>query len=187
LAGQSFQLTPVRDQGQEQPLLSELRLISFQVVGFYSAEPHQLTCRKPILLTGGWQLPRAIPRCDARQNLIGSVTCLTAFSRPPHVNLPEVAVCFRGRLVQTDRWQRTIFVKCLTCDIACAGGLPKTDSVDRLAAAACDASFRRTAEPHRLSHVFDGILQPTSRQPTRGRCLFWGPPDERQPVSKDTQ
>lgn len=62
--------------------------------------------RKPILLTGS-QLPLAMPRSDARQNLIDSVTCLTAFFSPPHVNLQEVAVCFGGRLMRGNRCQKT--------------------------------------------------------------------------------
>ena len=42
--------------------------------------------QKPIVVTGS-QLPLAMPRSDARQNLIDSVTCLTAFFSPPHVHL----------------------------------------------------------------------------------------------------
>lgn len=42
--------------------------------------------RKPIVLTGS-QLPLALPRSDARQNLLDSVCCATASFSPPHVNL----------------------------------------------------------------------------------------------------
>lgn len=42
--------------------------------------------RKPIVFTGS-QLPLAMPRSDARQNLIDSLTCATASFNPPHVNL----------------------------------------------------------------------------------------------------
>lgn len=62
--------------------------------------------RKPIVITGS-QLPLAMPRSDARQNLIDSVTCLTAFFNPPHVSLHEVAVCFGGRLMRGNRCQKT--------------------------------------------------------------------------------
>ena len=62
--------------------------------------------RKPIIVTGS-QLPLAMPRSDARQNLIDSVTCLTAFFNPPHVQLREVAVCFGGRLMRGNRCQKT--------------------------------------------------------------------------------
>jgi L-asparaginase len=62
--------------------------------------------RKPIIVTGS-QLPLALPRSDARQNLIDSVTCLTAFFNPPHVQLREVAVCFGGRLMRGNRCQKT--------------------------------------------------------------------------------
>ena len=60
--------------------------------------------KKPVVLTGS-QLPLAMPRSDARQNLIDSVTCLTAFFTPPHVRLEEVAVCFGGRLMRGNRVQ----------------------------------------------------------------------------------
>ena len=42
--------------------------------------------RKPIVMTGS-QLPLALPRSDARQNLIDALTCATAGSSPPHVHL----------------------------------------------------------------------------------------------------
>lgn len=60
--------------------------------------------KKPVVLTGS-QLPLAMPRSDARQNLIDAVTCLTAFFTPPHVRLEEVAVCFGGRLMRGNRVQ----------------------------------------------------------------------------------
>ncbi|CAL5222569.1 g4953 [Coccomyxa viridis] len=63
--------------------------LSFMLAGF----------RKPIVLTGS-QLPLAMPRSDARQNLIDSLTCATAFFTPPHVLLQEVAICFGGRLMR---------------------------------------------------------------------------------------
>ena len=55
--------------------------------------------RKPIVLTGS-QLPLALPRSDARQNLLDSLTCATASWLPPHVHLQEVAICFGGRLMR---------------------------------------------------------------------------------------
>jgi L-asparaginase len=66
----------------------------------------QIGFKKPIILTGS-QLPLAMPRSDARQNLIDAVTCLTAFFSPPHVHLQEVAVCFGGRLMRGNRVQKT--------------------------------------------------------------------------------
>lgn len=61
--------------------------------------------RKPIVLTGS-QLPLALPRSDARQNLLDSVCCATASFSPPHVNLQEVAICFGGRLMRGNRTQK---------------------------------------------------------------------------------
>lgn len=55
--------------------------------------------RKPIVMTGS-QLPLAMPRSDARQNLIDSMTCATSAFSPPHTQLSEVAVCFGGRLLR---------------------------------------------------------------------------------------
>ena len=56
----------------------------------------------------GSQLPLAMPRSDARQNLIDSMTCATAFFTPPHVLLQEVAICFGGRLMRGNRTQKVI-------------------------------------------------------------------------------
>eukprot|EP00891_Asterochloris_glomerata_P003765 jgi/Astpho2/3765/Aster-04942 len=61
--------------------------------------------RKPIVMTGS-QLPLLQPRSDARQNLIDSVTCATAFFQPPHVYLQEVAICFGGKLMRGNRCQK---------------------------------------------------------------------------------
>ena len=47
----------------------------------------------------GSQLPLALPRSDARQNLLDAVCCATASFSPPHVHLSEVAICFGGRLM----------------------------------------------------------------------------------------
>lgn len=69
--------------------------LSLMLVGF----------KKPIVITGS-QLPLAMPRSDARQNIIDSVTCLTSFFNPPHVRLQEVAVCFGGRLMRGNRVQK---------------------------------------------------------------------------------
>ncbi|CAK0783848.1 hypothetical protein CVIRNUC_007048 [Coccomyxa viridis] len=69
--------------------------LSFMLAGF----------RKPVVLTGS-QLPLAMPRSDARQNLIDSMTCATAFFTPPHVLLQEVAICFGGRLMRGNRTQK---------------------------------------------------------------------------------
>lgn len=95
------------------------RASSFDVKEALSATPHStsLLCahtlthvqtgfKKPIVVTGS-QLPLAMPRSDARQNLIDSVTCLTAYFNPPHVQLQEVAVCFGGRLMRGNRCQKT--------------------------------------------------------------------------------
>ena len=54
----------------------------------------------------GSQLPLLMPRSDARQNLIDSVTVATAFFSPPHTALHEVAVCFGGRLMRGNRCQK---------------------------------------------------------------------------------
>eukprot|EP00803_Ostreobium_quekettii_P004904 evm.model.scf_108.12 EVM.evm.TU.scf_108.12 scf_108:83271-88125(-) len=61
--------------------------------------------RKPVILTGS-QLPLLMPRSDARQNLLDSMTCATAPYTPPYVNLQEVAVCFGGRLMRGNRTQK---------------------------------------------------------------------------------
>jgi len=61
--------------------------------------------KKPIVMTGS-QLPLMMPRSDARQNLIDSVTCATAFFTPPHIRLEEVAVCFGGKLMRGNRSQK---------------------------------------------------------------------------------
>jgi len=61
--------------------------------------------RKPIVMTGS-QLPLSSPRSDARQNLIDALTCATAASKPPHVVLQEVAVCFGGKLMRGNRCQK---------------------------------------------------------------------------------
>lgn len=61
--------------------------------------------RKPIIVTGS-QLPLLMPRSDARQNLLDSITCATAPYTPPYVNLQEVAVCFGGKLMRGNRAQK---------------------------------------------------------------------------------
>eukprot|EP00775_Hariotina_reticulata_P006054 gene6054-6292_t len=61
--------------------------------------------RKPIVMTGS-QLPLSSPRSDARQNLIDALTCATAASKPPHVSLNEVALCFGGKLMRGNRSQK---------------------------------------------------------------------------------
>lgn len=62
--------------------------------------------RKPIILTGS-QLPLAMPRSDARQNLIDSLTCATASFSPPHVHCGEVCICFGGLLLRGNRARKT--------------------------------------------------------------------------------
>lgn len=59
-----------------------------------------------LLARAGSQLPLAMPRSDARQNLIDSLTCATAFFTPPHVLLQEVAICFGGRLMRGNCTQK---------------------------------------------------------------------------------
>lgn len=54
----------------------------------------------------GSQLPLSMPRSDARQNLIDSLTCATSFFTPPHTQLQEVAICFGGRLMRGNRTQK---------------------------------------------------------------------------------
>lgn len=54
----------------------------------------------------GSQLPLSMPRSDARQNLIDSLTCATSFFAPPHTQLQEVAICFGGRLMRGNRAQK---------------------------------------------------------------------------------
>mmetsp|Transcript_8954 Transcript_8954/g.29448 ORF Transcript_8954/g.29448 Transcript_8954/m.29448 type:complete len:460 (+) Transcript_8954:44-1423(+) len=61
--------------------------------------------RKPIIITGS-QLPLLMPRSDARQNLIDSMTCATAGFSPPYVHLEEVAVCFGGKLLRGNRCRK---------------------------------------------------------------------------------
>ena len=57
---------------------------------------------KPIIMTGS-QLPLLMPRSDARQNLIDSITCATAGSSHPYIHLSELAVCFGGHLIRGNR------------------------------------------------------------------------------------
>eukprot|EP00899_Mesostigma_viride_P022167 jgi/Mesvir1/3134/Mv16306-RA.1 len=57
--------------------------------------------RKPIVLTGS-QLPLAMPRSDARQNLIDSISCATSSGG----RMQEVAVCFGGKLMRGNRAQK---------------------------------------------------------------------------------
>ena len=61
--------------------------------------------RKPIVMTGS-QIPLALPRSDARQNLIDALTCAVASQNPPHVQLQEVAICFGGKLLRGNRAQK---------------------------------------------------------------------------------
>lgn len=61
--------------------------------------------KKPIVLTGS-QIPLALPRSDARQNLIDAATCAVASHYPPHVQLQEVAICFGGKLLRGNRSQK---------------------------------------------------------------------------------
>ncbi len=56
--------------------------------------------------SAGSQLPLSMPRSDARQDLIDSLTCATSFFAPPHVQLQEVAICFGGRLMRGNRAQK---------------------------------------------------------------------------------
>jgi L-asparaginase len=60
---------------------------------------------KPIVITGS-QIPLAMPRSDARQNLVDALTCAVAAHYPPHAPLREVAVCFGGRLLRGNRAQK---------------------------------------------------------------------------------
>jgi len=58
---------------------------------------------KPIVLTGS-QLPLAMARSDARQNIIDSLTCCVAStSCGGDVDFREVAVCFGGKLLRGNR------------------------------------------------------------------------------------
>ena len=69
--------------------------LSFMLAGF----------GKPIVLTGS-QLPLAMARSDARQNLIDSITCATSrYANGPMFN--EVAICFGGKLLRGNRAQKT--------------------------------------------------------------------------------
>lgn len=69
--------------------------LSLMLVGF----------KRPIVLTGS-QLPLAMPRSDARQNLLDAITVATAGFAPPHISLGEVAVCFGGKLMRGNRVQK---------------------------------------------------------------------------------
>ena len=61
---------------------------------------------KPIIVTGS-QLPLSMPRSDARQNLIDTITCATAGFSAPHIQLEEVALCFGGVLLRGNRARKT--------------------------------------------------------------------------------
>ena len=61
--------------------------------------------RRPVVITGS-QIPLSLPRSDARQNLIDSLTCAVAAHYPPHVPLQEVAICFGGKLFRGNRAQK---------------------------------------------------------------------------------
>lgn len=58
---------------------------------------------QPIIMTGS-QLPLLMPRSDARQNLIDSITVATAGFSHPYVHLNELAVCFGGVLMRGNRY-----------------------------------------------------------------------------------
>ena len=68
-----------------------------------------------------------MPRSDARQNLIDSITCATAFFTPPHVLLQEVAICFGGRLMRgncaqkVSAWSHRLAWTLSTCLQLCSG------------------------------------------------------------------
>jgi L-asparaginase len=57
---------------------------------------------KPIIITGS-QRPLAMPRTDARQNLVDSVSCAVAGVGV----LNEVCICFGGLLLRANRTQKT--------------------------------------------------------------------------------
>ena len=61
--------------------------------------------RKAIVMTGS-QIPLALPRSDARQNLVDALTCAVASHYPPYVQLQEVAICFGGKLLRGNRAQK---------------------------------------------------------------------------------
>lgn len=67
--------------------------LSFMLAGY----------KKPIVLTGS-QLPLLLPRSDARQNLVDSLT--VAVDTPAHNRLSEVAICFGGKLLRGNRAQK---------------------------------------------------------------------------------
>jgi L-asparaginase len=69
--------------------------LSFMLVGF----------RKPIVLTGS-QIPLALPRSDARQNLVDALTCAVDSMRLRSIHFQEVAICFGGRLIRGNRAQK---------------------------------------------------------------------------------
>ena len=62
----------------------------------------------PAVVLTGSQLPLSMPRTDARQNLVDSITCATVGFMPSlpvgeRVNLQEVAICFGGKLLRANR------------------------------------------------------------------------------------
>lgn len=61
--------------------------------------------RKPIVLTGS-QIPLALPRSDARQNLVDALTCAVDSMRRGSIHFQEVAICFGGRLIRGNRSQK---------------------------------------------------------------------------------
>lgn len=71
--------------------------------------------KKPIVMTGS-QLPLAMPRSDARQNLIDAITTATAGVAGNNfathrmgypVRLEEVAICFGGKLLRGNRARKS--------------------------------------------------------------------------------
>lgn len=60
---------------------------------------------RPIVLTGS-QVPLALPRSDARQNLVDALTCAIAYQQPPYPRFIEVGICFGGRLLRGNRSQK---------------------------------------------------------------------------------
>lgn len=98
----------------------------------------------------GSQLPLDMPRSDARQNLIDSITCATAGFSPPHVQLEEVAVCFGGVLLRANRTRKT------SATIYSAFGSPQYPVLAKLVGLSTILSARRRRRrrrPLRIGHV----------------------------------
>lgn len=61
---------------------------------------------KPVILTGS-QLPIGVPRTDGRENLMNAIELAAACDEEGCARVPEVGVCFGGKLLRGNRCTKT--------------------------------------------------------------------------------